>query len=302
MTDAPFAEVARLHSLPRTPVQEPAWPGVMNSVELIGTWPDQYVIRARRGEQAAAEFSREAWCAGAARAAGIETPPILFWGSFSGWSYSVQQGVQGTSAEHHRDIRLWSHLGEVARQIGSIDLTGAPADLFSRFGRDLPLAWRRQVEFNVAALSAGDPLIELGVYGSSDVEPLRRALSALLNIPSDHGLVHGDLALRNLIITPEGIPVLIDWGSVRTGPTPYLDLVNLLRNQDEQDNPRRAEIYAFVAGFGLDPHAAHDWARLTRLLQSFDVLRWAIDKAPDRVPSQVVLAQRLCREALPRLA
>lgn len=302
MTGAPFAEMAQLHGLPKSPVQEPAWPGVMNSVQLVGTWPDQYVIRARKGDQTAAEFSREAWCAGAARAAGIETPQILFWGTTSGWSYSVQQGLQGTSGEHHRDERLWSHLGEVARQIGRIDLSDAPADLFSRFGRDLPLAWLRHVEYNVAELSDGDPLIELGVYGFSDVKPLRRALSELLNIPDDHGLVHGDLALRNLIITPEGTPVLIDWGSVRTGPTPYLDLVNLLRNQDEQDNPRKAEIDAFITGYGLGPQETIARAHLTRLLQSFDVLRWAIDNAPDRVPSQVALAQRLCREALPRLA
>lgn len=159
-------------------------------------------------------------------------------------SYSVQEAVEGDSAERHRGDDLWRFLGESARKIANIDVRSAPEVSFSRFGRDLDAAWRSHVFYNLDQLTLADPLIPLGAYDADELRVLRAMVSSIARHNFDQGLVHSDLALRNVILPTVGEPVLIDWGSARTGPVPHVNLINLLRNRDEQQNPTDVEIEA----------------------------------------------------------
>ena len=254
----------------------------MNEVCVVGDPGDRYVVRARSGHGALAEFEAEAWCSAAARGVGLVTPRILFWGVEEGASYSVQEAVEGDSGERHRDDDLWRFLGESARKIASIDLRCAPEILFSRFGRDLSAAWRSHLFYNLDQLTLADPLIVLGAYGADELKVLRAMVSSISRQSFDQGLLHGDLALRNVLLPTVGEPVLIDWGSARTGPVPSTDLINLLRNRDDQQNPTDVEIDAFASGFGSGPELIQG-VRDLRVLHCLDVARWALDHAPERV-------------------
>lgn len=279
-------KLVALHRLPEKPVSEPAWPGVMNEACVVGDPGDRYVIRARSGFGALAEFEAEVWCSTAARAVGLTTPRILFWGVEDGVSYSVQEAVEGDSGERHRDNALWRFLGESARTIATIDLDGAPNAVFSRFGPNMGAAWRSHLAYNLDQLTVADPLIGLDAYRPDDLSALRAMVSDIALQSFDQGLAHGDLALRNVIVPLSGEPVLIDWGSARTGPVPFVDLINLFRNRDDQQNPADLEIEAFLGGFGSGPELMprlHD----LRVLHCLDVARWALDRAPDRVETAV---------------
>lgn len=290
--------LAERHGLPWGPIVDPPWPGVVNDVCVVGPPHDRHVIRARDGVSALAEFEREAWCADAARRAGILTPATVLWGVEGRVSYSVQEWMPGVSGEARRSDDLWRFLGECARAIAGIDLTRAPDGLFLRFGRDLADAWSAHLAYNLTQLTPADPLIRLGVYDETD----RPALRAMVDTISDErvafGLAHGDLALRNLIISPDGEPVLIDWGSAATGPVPSTDLIGLLRNRDEQQNPTDREIDAFIVGFAADPSAVRVALRDLRVLHSLDIVRWAPDAAPERVASTAADARAVVADRL----
>lgn len=278
--------LAALHGLPEKPVAAPAWPGVMNEACLVGDPGGRYVIRARAGLGALAEFEAEVWCSDAARAVGLTTPRILFCGVEDGVSYSIQEAVEGDSGERHRDHALWRYLGESARTIATIDLVGAPDAVFSRFGPNMGAAWRSHLSYNLDQLTLADPLIALDAYRPDDLSALRTMVSDIALQSLDQGLAHGDLALRNVIVTLSGEPVLIDWGSARTGPVPFVDLINLLRNSDDQQNPTDLEIEAFLGGFGSGPDLMPR-VRDLRVLHCLDVARWALDRAPGRVENAV---------------
>lgn len=58
----------------------------------------------------------------------------------------------------------WRWLGRYTTIVSTVPLYEAPQEVFSRFGRDLPLAWQAHLNYNLHALSEADPLIAEGIY------------------------------------------------------------------------------------------------------------------------------------------
>jgi aminoglycoside phosphotransferase (APT) family kinase protein len=283
--------VARIHDLPDGPISEPAWPGVVNWVNIVGSGTDRYVIRTPRGRVRAEEFAIEAWCAGQAREHAIPTADILGVGVVNAVAYSVQRFVAGANGETVRSAELWRTLGRYARTISAIPLADAPDALFSRFGRDLPAAWRAHLDYNVDSLNDADPLLELGVYERAEQSRVRCIVESLRDHSFEFGLSHGDLALRNLLVDPGRPPVLIDWGSAATGPAPHTDLLNLLRDHDRLDNPRDDELTFFSEGYGVDLDALRPQLDAMQTLASVDLVRWARDQRPDLLDQTIAAAR-----------
>lgn len=210
-------------------------------------------------------YPLEAWAIGAARAAGVATPPVVAIGeAFLLLEYWSPEGELADP---------WRALGERAVAVARIPLADAPDDLFPRFGRDLPAAWRAHVRYNVEALGPEDPL--LGSYPAADRERIRELIAPLEAYPFAHGLAHGDLAPRNLIPRSGG-PALIDWGAATTGPAPWTELQRVY-----QEQPSDA-LAAFAAGAGI-PLDADTRSLLHRLtvLRTLDLARWAREHRPD---------------------
>lgn len=162
-------------------------------------------------------------------------------------------------------------------------LDEAPEGIFSRFGRNLPSAWRSHLRYNLDALSERDPLIEDGVYLRQDLGRLRTLLATLEGVDFVFGLAHGDLAPRNLIPRrAPSPPLLIDWGSARTGPAPWTDLqqVYVWAVHDRTITYDALQQFADAAGL---PLGNHETAVLTQLtaLRFLDLARWARDRRPD---------------------
>lgn len=266
-------------------------------VRVRGDGSDVVVRFAKSDDRMPDPFDAEAWCLEAAELAGIRTSPLIARGQQGDVSYLVTGFVPGEPASPD-DLGAWREVGGFAAALARIDLTTAPAGLFSRFGRDLDTAWRDHLAYNRAALAAtDDPLPALGVYGADDRPRLERLLASLEARALPQGLVHGDLSTRN-VVSDGGRHTVIDWGSARTGPSPWSDLEQLHRwivLEDPESPVSPAAWAAVLDGAGLT--AAQSAPVLDELtaLNALDVVRWAIDRRPDRVAALAAQSSRLLR-------
>lgn len=292
------ARIMALHGLPFSPTSRPAVPGVVNTVTIVGPPGDRHVVRWPRSAHDHAGFVAESWVSTRARAAGVPTPEVVATGVLDGVPYSVHRFADGRDGTSVRSPELWHTLGRYAALIAAVPLDGtAPECLFSRFGRDLPAAWQAHLAYNRDMLDADDPLLGLGVMSSSDQARVRAAVDRLADATPVHGLVHGDLALRNVVVPDEGPAVLIDWGAATTGPAPFTALLQLLRGRDQDGSPDAAELEAFADGYGIDLTTAGPTLVAMRLLAAVDLVRWARDRRPDRLGETAVAARVLLERA-----
>lgn len=269
-------------SLGRTPERVTVLAGVMNHVLRVQGAGTDWVVRFPVDGEGPDEFPTERWAL--ARAAGVEipVPQVVASGVLDGRPYLVWEHVAETPMEPGT---AWTWLGRYAAAVGEIPLDDAPDAVFSRFGRDLPLAWRRHLDYNLGELEQGDRLLADGVYTRTDLPALRDAVAALGGVDLRFGLAHGDLAPRNLV--PRGTsapPVLIDWGNATTGPSPWTDLQRVHQWVGE-GLVTRAELEDLASAAGLPLTVDHERVLVAMsVLAHLDVARWALDRRPDLYP------------------
>jgi aminoglycoside phosphotransferase (APT) family kinase protein len=267
--------------------------GSVNRVFTLGLGNDRCVVRFAIDPLRGDEFATEAWCLEVAKSHGLPGPETLASGTFCGVPYAIQRFVPHVPPDRVSRRDLWQTLGRYARRINDLPVTDdAPVGLFSRFGRDLPAAWQAHLAYNLAELTSEDPLISLGVYAPEEQPRLRSIISVLARTPMRFGLSHGDLAVRNVLVSPDGTLVLMDWGSASCGPVPYTDLLTLVRHHDQDDDPSTADLAAFGAGYGVDLSEIWHIVEAVRQVSALDLVRWAAERRPDRLAELVVLARR----------
>lgn len=274
-------EVARRHGLPREPIEMLHGRGSVNHVLRLGDGADAYVVRTPIDPLRRDEFEVEQWCLERATELGIPSPEVVARGETRGAAYIVLRYVEGHASEGGVDA--WGALGRYGALAHAIDWTGGPAGLFTRFGRDPDEAWRRHLEYNADELTAGDPLIGLGVYRSTEQPLLRETVNALAQQSFAFGLRHGDLAPRNLVVRPRLFPVLLDWGQASVGPIPHGDLLAAYRSHLVDGLPTAAEIDAFSRAMGAPLSDVRPALGGLLVLEALDRVRWALDNRRDRV-------------------
>lgn len=258
--------------------------GVVNTVlRVVGDDVD-WVVRSPVDLRRPDEFPTEQWAVGAARACGVPVPEVLHVGVSRGTPVMVSRYIQPAAEPV---ARPWRWLGRHASSIADADLTDAPAGVFSRFGRDLGHAWAAHLDYNQTALGSDDPLLAEGAYQPDDLPTLRRWLHDLDGLETSHGLVHGDLAPRNLVSQGADVaPVLLDWGTATTGPVPWTELQRSFHAVVVDRELPWSTIVDLADGMGvaLDASARQVLLRLTAL-RLLDLARWARDRRPELYPS-----------------
>ena len=265
--------------------------GSVNHVFLVRTSGRSYVVRFARDPRRQDSYAVEAWCLARAAAVGIPSPVLVARGVLGQVPYLVQTFVDGAPGPTG-GLAEWRTLGRYARLIHAIPVTeDAPAGLFSRFGRDLPAAWRAHLDYNLDQLGPSDELIGLGVYSPDELPRLREVLLRLRSLRPGFGLTHGDLTLRNLLLPEGGAPVLLDWDTAAAGPTPYGDLLSLVRMQQEENDPDAAALAAFADGYSLRLPELLPTLHDQLVLGQLDLVRWAREQRPDLVADTVAAAR-----------
>jgi aminoglycoside phosphotransferase (APT) family kinase protein len=277
--------------------------GNQNVVARVRSETHDVVVRfARDPSQAVDPFDIEVWALEAAADAGIHTSILVDRGWTADTSYLVVEYIPGTPASPD-DLEAWRAVGTWLQALSTVDTKNAPAELFSRFGRDLDAAWHAHVVYNLAELTDDDPLIPLGVYERSDQNVIRTLLSSHLNRALPQGLIHGDLSTRN-VLSGEGYAV-IDWGAAHAGPVPWgdLDVLHRWHVMEDPQSPVSADAWAEVLrGAGIDPDGARPVLRELAVLGALDVVRWTLEQCPDRLAelresSRGVIRRMLALEA-----
>ena len=252
-------------------------------VRVNGDGCDLVVRFAKVNDQVADPFDVEAWCLRAAAAAGIPSSPMVARGWLEGLSYLVVDYVAG-STPAASDPGAWRSIGSFASALAKLDVSDAPESLFSRFGRDLDVAWLAHLDYNRGALSDGDVLVALDVYRPDQRSCLLHLLDSLQQRSLPQGLIHGDMSTRNLLGGERY--TLIDWGAAAVGPVVWGDLERIHRWKllADPESPVSDLAWANVLeGSGLTDAEATTVVRELTVLQALDVIRWALEVRPDRL-------------------
>lgn len=256
-------------------------PGVVNNVFRVTGGSNDWVVRFPADQRRPNEFPTEIWASRHARALGIDTPEVIATGYLDGRPYMLAEYCAPEGSCDASEV--WRWLGHYSATLARVPLEDAPEELFSRFGRDLPTAWRSHLLYNRQALSGRDPLIQDGVYQHDDLDRLRTLLDRLESSNFSFGLAHGDLAPRNLISRrPPSPPVLIDWGTATTGPAPWTDLQQVYVWAVHDQTIGYDALHLFAAAAGLPAgDAVLDVLKQMTALRYLDLARWAKERRPD---------------------
>ncbi|WP_454294758.1 aminoglycoside phosphotransferase family protein [Salana multivorans] len=271
--------------------------GSVNHVVVVSSGEDRWVVRFAREPGNDGIFAAEQWCAGKAVAAGVPTARTIATGALDGLEYGIQEYVPGAPASGTEpadpEESWWATLGRYAAATHQIQPDDdAPGALFSRFG--LAEAWRQHLAYNLDCLTGDDDvLLSRGVYSPEERRRVHDTVATLRAAPMRFGLSHGDLSVRNLLVSGEAgdsapsAPVLIDWGCASFGPALYLDLVALERERPNTGRPTAGEWELFLAAAGADREEVDAVLPAFRILQRHDLVRWAIDRCPERLEETV---------------
>ncbi|WP_309719618.1 aminoglycoside phosphotransferase family protein [Armatimonas sp.] len=270
--------------------------GSVNEIFVAQFPKNRIIIRLPKPEdqhRAGAFYEKELWCLEQATLLKIPSPLVLKLSTHDGWPYQIQSFVEGVNGEQSAlsPTVLWQTLGEYARRFHKCHLSGFgdSASIFSFTNtREEPTSldifcptpaqrgWQRFLRYNLASLTDDDPLLALGVYAPSQRDVIHAHFSELYLREFRFGLCHGDLAPRNTIVASDGTLFLLDWGCAESHLVPHYDLLNV--PTEHQD--------AFLDGYGWPITARATLLAEVKnlaLLKSFDLVRWAIDRCPERI-------------------
>lgn len=284
--------VADVHGLPTATVRPIVGAGWTNHVVVLGSPAPAYVVRYALDPADDARVGLETWLLPRVAAHGVPGPKLVASGEIEGIPYLVQEFVTGGRGPDRASPGLWHILGRYASAMRTVALgPDAPDLLFTRFGRDLPAAWRDHLAYSLDQLTDDDPLLRLGVYKIGQQQAIHAVVAALAEVPLTHGLGHGDLTLANVLVPDGRPPVVLDWGAAAAGPSPWHDLVLLHRNR-VRDRVVSSCVDAFIDGCGLPLAQAKATVTDLTLLGDLDLVRWARERAPHRLAELVEAARR----------
>jgi len=81
---------------------------------------------------------------------------------------------------------------------------------------------------------------------------------------------------------------LIDWGSASFGPIPWTDLLILDRDAKQSGPSLTPDLDAFLDALGLHRETVWPTFERFRQLQLLDLVRWATEQRPERLPRAVI--------------
>ncbi|NBD24852.1 phosphotransferase family protein [Paenibacillus glycinis] len=274
--------------------------GFVNQVCVVETDRRKVVVR-MNDASAYPAYAKEKWCIEQAAAVGIPGPAVLSIGIVGDTAYMIQSYIDGDNGLDSKAPKadIWRRLGQYAKRIHAIPVKGFGenlADPAQGEFRSPPHAgsdgsWQGYVQYNIDCLTERDPLIRLGVLDEASSRNVRRRFERLKKETYRFGLIHGDLSLKNTIVSGAGEVRLLDWGNAEVRTVPHGDLMRVMQGRFLDGDPSPEAFMAFLDGYGgmgEDDLAA---ARELLVLRSFDNLRWALDRSPDRIESYAAIAK-----------
>jgi aminoglycoside phosphotransferase (APT) family kinase protein len=281
--------------------------GSNNKNFLIETAASRVVVKLsheHKRHRAKKDYQKEKWCIEQSSALGVPGPSVLSVGEAGDSAYMIQTFVDGVNGKEIKGDRtaIWRKLGEYAKLIHLIDVSGWGEDFFDDTPGGQRASWLKFLNYNIESLTGDDRLIDLGVIERAQSQWVRRLFEELKDKAFRFGLTHGDLSIWNVLVEPSGRVNLLDWGSAEAHIVPHFDMLHIVGHHLKDGTPTVEEMSAFRQGYGLSDEEHHrlkpELDRLC-LLTSFDKLRWAIDRSPSRIGDLADRAKTALRLAPP---
>ncbi len=226
-------------------------------------------------------YQKEQWCSVAAHKCGVPTPEVICVGSNEACAYMLLEFVHGSNGDAIADSNdTWYALGKNLRLIHSTPVAGF-GDNLEAITSGSSVDWQQYVDGNIKALT-DNSFIESIDLTKEQAIALQDLLTNLLAKKFSFGLNHGDYSLANTILTDDGVPYAIDWGSAEAHIVPHYDLAVIIEESLDEDSEKYA---ALLSGYGMirqDYEVIREEIKSLQLLDALDKVRWAIDRAPDR--------------------
>lgn len=245
--------------------------GLNNHVYQLQAAGQSLVVRLHQDPAKLAVYRKEAWAMGQARKAGVPTPEVLEVGQEGEHPYMVLRLVDGIPGTHWADGNaVLRQLGQIAARLHQVATQGFGPGVGAggRTGQD---SWTHWADFLDHGLKVGERLGMLDRVNALP-RPARDALTATLAQMRRWSrrpvLQHGDLRLKNVIVSPQDgrIVALIDWEDCLSAPPPHWDLAIALHDL----GPDGKEV--FLEGYGL---SAARFTRIAPQLRALNVLNYA---------------------------
>jgi len=224
----------------------------------------------------------------AAAKVGISVPRPIGLGVEEGHScilLSYVEGAHGTEADAKSRAYIWEKLGEYARKLHAVPVTGFDEHMVSP--GVFSGSWSAYLACNIDAVSRDDALLKAGLIDTAEVQVLKESFAQAKDSFFRFGLIHNDLSLKNTIVSPDGVVYLLDWGSAGADVVPHMDFAEVLYASLRETDSEFAD---FLQGYGMSKEEFEemkpDMWRL-QLLRLTDKVRWAIDRRPELIERKV---------------
>ncbi len=286
MKDAALAEIIAGYSHEQIQqVQQVKGSSQVNDVFIVITTANsKYVVRIDPAENTSDRFDKERWCMGAAEAVGVMVPKILASGMKDGHPYMLItfiDGINGEEVDKQSQKLIWLQLGEFARKIHSVKVTGFGEKMVDpgKFWG----SWEEYLNYNVSSLNDNDELLARNLITKEESQAIKDVFQKLKSTQLIFGLVHGDLSLKNTIYKSERNTYLLDWGSAEVNVIPHMDFAEVLYSSLNEDSE---EFNLFLQGYEMNQA---DFKKIKneidslQLLRCADKLRWALDRKPELI-------------------
>lgn len=263
--------------------------GSVNQVFIVTTDTEKLVIRLNN-DRGFDEFIKEKWCIEKASAKGVPSPHVMVVGETGSHSYMVLsflEGVIGSQGKIDR-IAVWEEIGKYTKLIHNIPVSGfglGSSELIESHPNTSLNKWKKFVTYNIESLTPEDKLIALGALNKEQSQKVKKLFEELIQKPFHFGLNHGDISLKNVMVSNGNKVSVFDWGSAEAEIVPHHDIGVILEDSLQSNSP---DFKVFLKGYGLsqpDYNAMEEDLYSLMLLRVIDKLRWAIDKHEVDVPA-----------------
>lgn len=280
--------------------------GIVNEVCVVETDNNKVVIR-MNSKDTYSTFLKEKWCIEQVLAEGIPSPEVLSVGISGETAYMIQtfvDGENGLDTEKDR-VEIWKQVGVYLQMIHAIPVKGFGENLddagqgvfYSPPHPGSDGSWLGYVNYNINSLTEHDQLIELGVINKTESKRVRELFENINNEKFKFGLNHGDISLKNTIVSEEGQVSLLDWGSAQVSVVPHEDIMEIWKCQMLSGEPNAEEFNALLEGYGINEKELVNMKPLM-LLRAIDNVRWAIDQSSDLIETYAKFARRVVEMTL----
>ena len=225
---------------------------------------------------------------------GVLGPKVFKVGMEENYPYMIISYIEGTHGEEIKEDEqtdVWEKLGEYARKIHSIKVSGYGERMITAGKFDG--SWNEYLEYNISSLNSDDKLLTSEFITLEQSEILKNNFLKLKETNFNFGLIHHDLSLKNTIVAPNEDVYLLDWGSAEVNVIPHMDIGEILLSSLDENS---VEFKTFLKGYGLEieefKKIKPDILRL-RLLMCSDKVRWALDRKPELVEQKVKELQNI---------